>query len=263
MKFEVSFSSRPFAPVYIPAASSDLREGYVSEGSDLEILPENWDEVALVIVTGQDDPDCSDAQCPDGTKPYTVTIGPTESDDPAYDGHIFTFDMTNIDNDIARLTIKQNGKTLAGLGSPVDETGLVTSFDVRLPNMPIADTTIEVWSDDPEEGVLDKSILVFQRTNYATYQTVSVTGQDDDEIGCGALRQKKDPRWGQTFNRGTGTERCDPFGNSRFAVVLNTTSEDPRYKGVSWKFDMYQLTKSAGYNTSDEHNMHKGFNVSC
>jgi hypothetical protein len=238
VKFSVRLTSRPFGPVTIPSMSQDPTEGMVTSGQVITIQPDEWDQTFTIVVTGMDDLGCAEQLCPDGNAPYSISVGPSESSDPAYNGKSFNFDLTNNDNDIATLLIYQHGEKLTGFGAPVDETGSSTTFKIRLPKSPIAPTTVAVWVDDPEEAYLDKTEIAFTRTNFGTLQTITVTGIDDDEVGCGPLRVKTH-RYGYQFTRGTGTERCDHNGNSRFAIQMNVSSIDPRYGGVSWKFDMY------------------------
>jgi hypothetical protein len=238
VKFSVRLTSRPFGPVTLRSSSTVQSEGMVTSGQVITITPAEWDQIFTIVVTGQDDLGCAEQLCPDGNAPYQIVVGPSESSDPAYDGKTFTFDLTNNDNDIATLLIYQHGQKLTGFGAPVDETGSSTTFKIRLPKSPIAATTVAVWVDDPEEAFLDKTEVAFDRTNFGTLQTITVTGIDDNEVGCGPLRVKEH-RYGYTFTRGTGTERCDHNGNSRFAIQMNVSSIDPRYGGVAWKFDMY------------------------
>jgi subtilisin family serine protease len=59
------------------------------------------------------------------------------------------------------------------------ETGSTVSFTVVLGSAPSADVSIPVSSNDPTEGTVSTSSLVFTATNWNVPQTVTVTGVDD------------------------------------------------------------------------------------
>ena len=72
----------------------------------------------------------------------------------------------------------------------VDPTsGLVTTeangtatFTIVLDSQPSASVAIPLSSSDSGEGVVSSSSLLFATGNWATAQTVTLTGQDDDEV---------------------------------------------------------------------------------
>lgn len=64
-------------------------------------------------------------------------------------------------------------------GITTDESGLTDTISVSLGTKPSADVTIPVSSSDTSEGTVNKTNLVFSSTNWATVQTITVTGVDD------------------------------------------------------------------------------------
>ncbi len=79
-----------------------------------------------------------------------------------------------------------NGVTVAGItvsaptpSANTTEAGGAVSFNVVLDSQPTADVTIPVSSSNTNEGSVDKTSLVFTSANWATPQTVTVTGVDD------------------------------------------------------------------------------------
>ena len=65
-------------------------------------------------------------------------------------------------------------------GLTVTEAGGTATFTVRLNAQPSAAVTVSVTSQDPGEGRVEPSSLVFTTGNWNTAQTVTVTGVDDN-----------------------------------------------------------------------------------
>ena len=79
-----------------------------------------------------------------------------------------------------------NGTTVPGISvsaptpsATTTEAGGAVTFSVVLDSAPTADVTIPVSSSDETEGTVNKTSLTFTSANWATPQTVTVTGQDD------------------------------------------------------------------------------------
>jgi len=64
-------------------------------------------------------------------------------------------------------------------GITTTEAGGTGTFNVKLNSAPTADVTIGLSSSDDTEGIPNPTSLTFTSSNYATNQTVTVTGQDD------------------------------------------------------------------------------------
>ena len=168
--FTVVLDSEPTADVTVPissSSSSDTTEGTVPT-VDLIFTAANWDMPQEVTVTGVDD------DVDDGDVAYTIAIDAATSDDGDYDG-IDPEDVsaTNTDDDTAGITVTPTS------GLVTTEAGGTASFTVVLDSEPTADVTIVVGSSDVTEGTVSTAALTFTPPNWATPQTVTVTGVDD------------------------------------------------------------------------------------
>lgn len=164
----VRLSARPGADVDVPLASSDPGEGRVS-ATTLTFTPVNWESYQEVVLTGVDDPDA------DGAQSYDLRLGPTTSSDAAFVGLTRAVTISNTDDESA-------GITLAGPSGVTTEAGGTTTFTVVLDGRPSADVTVTLRSDDPGEGVVSPTTVVFTPDNWNAPRTVVVTGVDDDLV---------------------------------------------------------------------------------
>src|SRR5213078_2451292 len=81
--------------------------------------------------------------------------------------------VTNNDNDAVGYTVTPTA------GLVTTEAGGTATFTIRLNSQPTADVTIGLSSSDPAEGSVSPASLTFRAANWATPQTVTVTGVDD------------------------------------------------------------------------------------
>jgi hypothetical protein len=221
--------SRPTSSVTIPL-DTNSPEGLVTAPFSKAVVfaRSEWNTIRYATIQGQDDPE------PDDTQPYTVVVGPAVSTDPLYSGQAVEWQFSeewnspdpaqsvgstlmvpfeNTDNDVANLEVSQDGEPLSGLGKAVDETGLSQSFQLRLPNPPTSLTKLHIVCMDTTEGMLDKDVIEFTAANYNLWQSVKITGVDD-EIEDGQVR---------------------------FEVRVTSESADPNYKNLLWGFVMDNL----------------------
>jgi large repetitive protein len=169
--FSVALRTQPAggATVTLPLTSSDTGEGTLS-ASSLTFNDVNWKSPQLVTVTGVDDDGTAD-----NDQPYQVTLGPSKSADPNYDKKSpLPLSFTNQDNDSA-------GIVVSPLTGETSEDSEPMSFTVVLLSRPKATVRIPITSTDMTEGTVSASELVFTNMNWAAKQTVTVTGEDDDE----------------------------------------------------------------------------------
>lgn len=167
-EFAVMLSSQPTADVTIGISSDNSAEGTVSP-SGLIFTPDNWNEAQTVTVTGVNDDEL------DGNVDYNIITAAAESGDGNYDG----FDpedvqVTNVDNNNAEIIVDP----IEGLTTRED--GGTDSFTVRLNSMPTADVTIDIRSDNEDEGTVSTDTLTFTPDNALSPQTVTVTGVNDN-----------------------------------------------------------------------------------
>lgn len=157
----------PTAPVTVAIMSSDLTEGTVSPAS-LTFTPTNWNIPQTVTVTGVDD------NIADGNIQFFIQIAPAVSTDVRYGGlDAPDVSVTNIDNETPQVYVKTRHilKT--------SESGLQASFRMRLTIKPTANVTCSIISSDTTEGIVAPATVTFTPQNFATQQTVRVTGVDD------------------------------------------------------------------------------------
>ena len=164
--FTVVLNTQPTADVTIGVSSDDLSEGSVSTGL-LTFTTSNWATAQTVTVTGVDD------FLVDGTVAYTVVLaaasgGDYAGTDPA------DVEVTNTDNDAVGVTVAPSASPLV-----TTEAGGSATFTVVLNTQPTADVTIGVSSSDTTEGTASVLSLVFTAQNWATPQTVTVTGVNE------------------------------------------------------------------------------------
>ncbi len=163
--FTVALNTTPTANVTIALTSSNTAEGTVSP-STLTFTPLDRGP-KTVTVTGVDD------LVADGSVAYRIVLSPAVSNDPSYSG-LDPADVTvaNTDNDTANVLVSTRSLTTS-------EAGGSDTFTVSLTSKPASNVTINAASSDPTEGTTEPSSLVFTPENYATPQTVRVTGVDD------------------------------------------------------------------------------------
>jgi hypothetical protein len=165
--FTVVLDGTPSADVTIGLTSSDTTEGTVSPSS-LTFTTGNWSTPQTVTITGVND------DVDDGNVAYSIVTAAATSSDGSYNNlNASDVSVTNTDNDTAAVTV-------SAISDNTTETGGTGTFTVVLATQPTADVLIGVSSNDTSEGTVSPSSLTFTSVNWATPQTVTVTGVDDD-----------------------------------------------------------------------------------
>lgn len=120
----------------------------------------------------------------DWAVPQTVTVAPEQDDDTV--DEITSINLTNAaltgasvavgvsDEDVQALIVAPTALSLTENG--------VAAFTVRLAFDPIGTVAVAVLSDDPLAAEVSSANLTFTRNNYATAQTVTVSGVDDIDV---------------------------------------------------------------------------------
>ncbi|MEB3200387.1 MAG: Calx-beta domain-containing protein [Synechococcaceae cyanobacterium] len=103
------------------------------------------------------------------------------------------------------------------------EDGTAVTFSVALAQAPTATVTVAVSSDTPAEGVPQPSSLTFTTDNWATPQTVTVSGVDD---------AVEDGRQSYSI-RLDASASADPWYASRPVKTLNFVNDDDDGPGLS------------------------------
>ncbi|MEQ1505583.1 MAG: right-handed parallel beta-helix repeat-containing protein, partial [Myxococcota bacterium] len=205
--FTVALASEPATDVRLDLSSLDAGEGTVSPPA-ITFTPANWATARTVTVTGVDD------ALADGDQAYQVRVDPGLAIDAVYQAlPAIALDATNVDDETATAGI-------TAIGGPVTTTegGGTDTIDVVLDAAPTGSVTVPVSSSNLAEATVSAVNLVFTTVNWATPQTVTVTGVDD----------------------------AADDGDAAFSVVLGAAaSSDPAYAGV----DPDDVT---GANTDDD-----------
>ena len=165
--FTVVLNSEPVGDVTIPIVSLTPTEGTAAPAS-LVFTAGNWSSPQTVFVTGLND------DIEDGSQQYAIRIGPSASSDTSYvNVPVPNVVVTNTDNDTAGITVAP----LSLL--EVSEGGTQDSFTVVLDSQPTANVTIAISSSNPAEATVGSASLTFTSANWASAQTVLVTGRGD------------------------------------------------------------------------------------
>ena len=151
--YGVVLASAPTGSVTITVASADTSVATVAPGV-LTFTMLNWDTAQTVTITGE--------------APGTTTIAHGVSG-----GDYGANDVTAPGVEV---TVAARGVVVAPPTVRVDAGG-VDTYEVVLTSEPTGDVTISVASDDTTVATVEPAVLVFTMSNWATAQTVTVTGQ--------------------------------------------------------------------------------------
>jgi large repetitive protein len=174
--FEVSLATQPSnnATVTISFRSNNTAEGVVSPSS-LVFTKDDWAAPQKVTVSGVEDDGTAD-----GNPKFNVVFDPSESADPNYDNKTpATLTFTNFDNDTAGIDVTLDDPPPVGQDPTTSEDKGFFTFSVSLRSKPKASVAIPVASSDTSEGIVSVSMLTFTADNWASKQSVRVTGVDD------------------------------------------------------------------------------------
>jgi len=175
--FTVALTSKPTSmntstpTVKIQLSTSKSAEASVSPAS-MTFTAVNWKTPQTVTVTGRDD------KIVDGNQPYLIILGTASSEDGNYNNRKPPdVSARNDDDDIPELDIvaPSNLKTF-------EKNAGTASFTVALRSEPTFAVSIGVSSSNMGEGTVSPATLVFSTSNWATPQTVTITGVQDDVV---------------------------------------------------------------------------------
>ncbi|MEM7415427.1 MAG: hypothetical protein AAF389_08020 [Gemmatimonadota bacterium] len=174
--FTVVLDAQPATNVVYLLSSDDTGEATVSP-STLTFTSGNWNTAQTVTVTG-----VSDTPLADGDQVSTITVAVDDANsfdpfDPLADQ---TVSVTTTDIDAPNFAVTPSGGTTV-----VSESGTTDDIDVVLTRQPLTDVVISVSSGDTGEATVDLTQLTFTNTNWATPQTVTVTGVGDAPLADG------------------------------------------------------------------------------
>jgi hypothetical protein len=169
--FTVVLNSEPTASVTIGITSSTPAQGTVAPAS-LVFTTANWNMAQTVTITGVDD------TLDDGDLGFSIVTAAATSTDLLYNAvDPANVSVTAVDNDAAGITVTPTtGLTV----TEVAGAGHTATFTVVLNSEPTASVTIGLTSSDiVSGGTVSPASLTFTTVNWATAQTVTVTGVND------------------------------------------------------------------------------------
>jgi hypothetical protein len=156
--------------VVLPLISNNTSEGTVFPEA-VTFTPEDWDLPQTIQITGVDD------NVADGEINYQILTQPTISEDINYNGiNPEDVTVTNEDNDTANIQVTPT------TGLITSERGETANFEIILTSQPIADITIDLNSNNPNEGILSVNAVTFTPEDWDIPQIITVTGVNDNVI---------------------------------------------------------------------------------
>ncbi len=162
----VSLATEPTAMVTVSATSSDPTEATVSP-LVLTFAPSAWNVAQEFVVTGVAD------DVVDGAVAFTLTLDASSADSD-YNG--LSGEAVGVNGDANRA-----GLSVELSRVDTDEGGGSRSFEVRLSARPSQAVTVSATSSDAGEATVSPSALIFAPAAWNVAQTLTATGQDDDE----------------------------------------------------------------------------------
>jgi hypothetical protein len=168
--FNIVLGSQPTADVVIPFSSNNSSEGTIFPDS-LTFTPANWFTPQTIRITGVND------SVDDGDINYQILTQNTISEDIDYNG-INPDDVTviNQDNDTANIRLTPT------TGLVTTERGETANFAIFLTSQPVEEVTINLRSDNQDEGILSIDTVTFTPLNWNNPQTITVTGVNDNLV---------------------------------------------------------------------------------
>ncbi len=228
--FTVTLATRPTGDVRIDVASSDTAQGTVMPAT-LTFTAGDWSTAQTVTLTGVND----SPPAADGSQTYdvTLTIDQTNTADAKYDAlSAVTVRAVNRDDEF--------GLNVSAVTGQATEGGGTAAFTVALRTQPTAAVTVTVASQDPTEGRVAPSTLVFTTQNWETAQTVTVTGVDDDV-------DDSDVVWQVRLDTSSGGD-SNYDGLDDVDVAVTTTDNDDA-PGVTLALNPSSVSEDGGVST--------------
>ncbi len=215
--FWIIGQSDPGCTVTVPLSSSDTGEGViVNAPAEAYVTGSNYDRLDdgdgqnLVTIQGVDD------ATPDGAQSYTIVLGISTgcvNFDPE--------DMTAYNADDEQiLDVVKTGDT--------SEDGTTADYRIKLKNAPTDSVTFSVSCGSDECSSLSESQLTFTSSDWNTYQNVTVTPVDDNEVDGNASQvisfgqlSSYDPYF--DLSQPPGVSSMSNIDNDRLIWITNNT----------------------------------------
>lgn len=166
-KFALKLNSEPMSSVVFMFSVNDETEGKMLD-YHTAFFKRNWNKEIVIRVKGAVDHQV------DGDQPFHVFSVGAISKDPKYVGMRFEeIKMINKDEDKA-------GFVMGPVSGNTTEFGGKSTFTIHLSSIPSHNVILKLVNNDSSEGRIDQTELQFNKDNWNTPQTVTITGVDDN-----------------------------------------------------------------------------------
>jgi len=175
--FSIGLMSRPTANVTIPISSSVPTAG-VPSVSSVTFTPANWNVPKSITVRG-----VADRTRPEAPEPYTIVTGKPVTRDPVYRAFsaASVADVSLVNIDSKALVVVDPINTPA-TSLVTDESGKTATMQVKLNLQPTAKVVVRLAVSNTAEARLSSTRLTFTPANWNTFQSVTVTGRNDNVV---------------------------------------------------------------------------------
>lgn len=166
----VSLDKKPKSEVFITSTSSNILEGDVLSGRLISFSTTNWNVTQNVVVKGIPD------SLNDGLTNYSVDLF-SSSTDAEFNLLRNTAQLSNIDTTAPPAP----GEVVSTFdGNQTSETGGTVTGSFKLSKAPTSSVSLSIISDSLEGKITSGGVLIFTTTNWNTYQSCVITGQNDN-----------------------------------------------------------------------------------
>ena len=115
------------------------------------------------------------------------------------------------------------GMTITPRTLDVDEGG-TTMYTVKLNGLPTENVTVTIASNNPGAATVSPASLTFTSQNWATAQTVTVTGVEDSDMNDEIVTLSNDPSGEEYYNISTVYVKLNVADNDSSGVNVSTTA---------------------------------------
>ena len=132
------------------------------------------------------------------------------------------------------------GMTITPRTLDVDEGG-TTMYTVKLNGLPTENVTVTIASNNPGAATVSPASLTFTSQNWATAQTVTVTGVEDSDMNDEIVTLSNDPSGEEYYNISTVYVKLNVADNDSSGVSVSTTALTVREEDTTG--DSYTLVR--------------------
>lgn len=155
--------------VSIPITVSNSSIATVSPAT-VNFTDTNWNQPQTVTVTG------TITGLSPGNQSYTIDVGATISSNSSLSGFSTTLSAINIDSNASKFDITPTS------GLVTSKAGATATIQFRLTSAPSSNVQITVSSSNTSQATVSTSFLVFTTSNWNTFQIITVTGVNNNQI---------------------------------------------------------------------------------